>query len=174
MSIDQIALWESAAEAFNTRHQLVEDDHLALPTPCEAFDVAALIEHATGTQIGIGQVFGSTASEGASWTEASEAMRSALAEPGSTDGSIDHPAFGEVTKELMLAIATNDMLIHSWDLARSIGVDETLPEQNLQPAINGIEGFPPSARAALFGAPIEIDAAASLQTRMLGVAGRQA
>lgn len=174
MSIDQIALWESAAEAFNTRHQLVANNHLTLPTPCAAFDVAALIDHAAGTQVGIGQIFDGAASEGATWTEASQAMRSALAQPGSTDGSIDHPAFGEVTKELMLAIATNDMLIHAWDLARSIGVDEVLPEQNLQPAIDGIEGFPPSARAALFGTPIEIDAAAPLQTRMLGVAGRQA
>lgn len=174
MSTNQIALWTSAAEAFNARYQLLNDDHLALRTPCTEFDVAALIDHATGTQIGIGQIFGSTATEGMQWTEAIEAMRTALATPGSTDGSIDHPAFGEVPKELMLAIATNDMLIHAWDLARSIGVDEELPEQNLQPALDGIEGFPAAARSALFSASIATDPAASLQTRMLAAAGRQA
>lgn len=174
MSTHQIALWESAAKAFEARHQLVEDRHHMLPTPCPEFDVASLIEHATGTQIGIGKIFGSTATEGASWTEASEAMRTALAIPASTEGTVEHPAFGEVPKEVMLAIATNDMLIHAWDLARAIGADEALPADNLQPAIDGIGAFPAEVRAGLFGAPLDTDAGASLQTQMLAAAGRRA
>lgn len=174
MTTDQIALWTSAAEAFDARHKLIETQHHNAPTPCPEFDVAGLVEHAIGTQVGIGQIFGSTAQEGASWDDARTAMATALAAPGATEGSIDHPALGQVAKETMLAIATNDMLIHTWDLSRALEVDDSLPEQNLQPAIDGVEGFPPEARQALFAAPLDVDPSADLQTRMLAVAGRKA
>ncbi len=173
MTIDQIALWTSAAEAFDIRHQLITAEDQHSPTPCDEFDVAALVNHATGAQVGLGQIFGSKAQEGASWAEARDAMAAALATPGSIDGTMEHPLFGEVSKERMLAIATNDILIHAWDLSRALGVDETLPEQNLQPAIDGIEAFEPQAREMLFGPPLETEASASLQNKMLAVAGRQ-
>lgn len=171
MAMTQIELWSSAAAAFEARHQLVEDRHRSLPTPCSEFDVAALIEHAVSTQVTFGQVFGSTAVEGATWSEARAALAAALEIDGSVDGVIDHPALGEVSKERMLAIATNDMLIHTWDLARAIGADETLPEENLQPAIEGIEAFPSDARSALFAPPLDGEST-NLQNRMLAVAGR--
>ena len=173
MTNDQIALWTSAADAFDTRHKLITPDHHSRPTPCDDFDVAALVDHATGAQVGLGQIFGSTPQEGADWAEARDAMAAALATPGSTDGSIDHPFFGNVTKERMLAIATNDILIHAWDLSRALEVDDTLPEQNLQPAIDGIEAFEPDAREALFSPPLDAAESASLQDKMLAVAGRK-
>ena len=174
MTIDQIALWSSAAEAFDTRYQQVKAEHHNLATPCNDFDVATLVDHVIGNQIGIGQIFGSTAKEGASWEEARMAMKTAITTPGSLEGSLDHPFFGEITKAQMLIVATNDMLIHTWDLSRAIGVDEILPEQNLQPAIDGIEAFPAHARSAAFAPPLDSNNSASLQDKMLAVAGRQA
>ena len=43
MTIDQIALWTSAAEAFDIRHQLITAEDQHSPTPCDEFDVAALV-----------------------------------------------------------------------------------------------------------------------------------
>ena len=174
MTTDQIALWTSAAHAFEARHRLVTADHMSLPTPCSEFDVAELIAHATATQVNFGRIFGGDAADDATWAEARDIMAAALTVPGSTDGSIDHPAFGEIAKQQMLAIATNDMLIHSWDLARAIGADETMPHENLQPAIDGIESFPEPQRSQVFGAPLDVDPSADLQQRMLAVAGRRA
>ena len=88
MTIDQIALWTSAAEAFDIRHQLITAEDQHSPTPCDEFDVAALVNHATGAQVGLGQIFGSKAQEGASWAEARDAMAAALATPGSIDGTM--------------------------------------------------------------------------------------
>jgi uncharacterized protein (TIGR03086 family) len=173
MTTTQIELWTSAAAAFDAGHRLIEEQHQSLSTPCGEYDVAALVEHAVGTQVGIGQIFGSSAGEGASWVEARTALAAALAVSGSTDGSIEHPALGNVTKERMLAIATNDLLIHTWDLARAIGLDEMLPEQNLQPAIDGVQDFPEATRTALFADPIEVGSSATLQDQLLAVAGRR-
>lgn len=167
-----IELWESAASSFDARHQLLTDEHLGNATPCPEFDVAALIEHAVGTQVALGRKLGGTAVDGASWADARAAMVEALAAPGSVDGIMQDDFLGEVPRERVLAIATNDLLIHSWDLARALGVDETLPEQNLQPAIDGILAFPEDLRAKLFGNPIDVAADASAQEQMLAVAGR--
>lgn len=174
MSQEQIELWKSAADAFDARHQLVQDAHLELGTVCEEFNVAALIEHAVGTQVGIGGIFGSAAQEGDAWAEARAGMAEALSTPGAADGTMEHPTMGEIPRARMLAIATNDLLIHAWDLSRALGVDDALPEQNLQPAIEGVEGFPPALREQFFGTPLDVSDDAPLQTKMLAVAGRQA
>ena len=173
MTTDQTALWESAASAFDERHRLVRPEHHSLPTPCSEFDVAGLVDHAVGTQIGIGRDLGGDAGDGASWNDARSAMTAALSAPGALDGDIEHPALGSMPRTHLLAIATNDLLIHTWDLSRAIGADDTLPDQNLQPAIDGIEAFPPPARAALFGAPLDGSDTASTQDRLLAVAGRR-
>lgn len=172
MTHPQIALWASAAQAFDQRYQLVGPDHQDLPTPCGEFAVRALIDHAVGTQVSFAHYLGGTTSEDAAWEQARAGMAEALEDPTNIEGTYDHPAFGEIAREQLLAIATNDLLIHSWDLARSIGVDETLPTESLQPAIDGINGFPPQARQALFAAPVEVGDGADLQTQMLAVAGR--
>lgn len=64
------------------------------------------------------------------------------------------------------------MLIHAWDLSRALGVDDDLPAENLEPAIEGIEAFPPPVREVLFAAPVEVPADATTQERLLGFAGR--
>lgn len=173
MTTQQTNLWKSAAAAFDERHRLLRSEHRSLPTPCTDFDVAELVEHAVGTQIGIGRDLGGSAVDGASWDDARSAMATALDAPGALDGPIEHPALGTMPRTQLLAIATNDLLIHTWDLSRAIDVDATLPTQNLQPAIDGIEAFPPPARAALFGAPLDVADTASTQDRLLAVAGRQ-
>lgn len=174
MSHHQITLWSSAAEAFDERHRLVSEQHRSLPTPCGEFDVQALIDHAIGTQISFAHFFGGTTPESADWGQARAGMAAALEDPSGIEGVYDHPFFGEISRLQLLAIATNDLLIHTWDLARAIGVDEALPSVNLQPAIDGINSFPPRARAALFADPVEIPDDVNLQTRLLAVAGRDA
>lgn len=168
----QITLWASAAEAFDERHRLVTGEAPSLPTPCGEFDVQALVDHAVGTQISFAHFFGGSTPESADWEQARAGMAAALEDSASIDGSHDHPFFGEIARVQLLAIATNDLLIHTWDLARAIGADETLPSMNLQPAIDGINAFPPQARAMLFADPVEVPDDANLQTRLLAVAGR--
>lgn len=172
MSKNLVELWESAARAFDTRFRLIGDEHGSLPTPCPELDVASLIDHAVGTQISFGRLLGGSADDGSSWPEARAAMAAALVDLD-PETSAEHPAFGAISHGELLTIATNDMLIHSWDLARAIGADETLPEENLQPAIDGLQSFPPAVRAAVFADPVEVGDDATMQQKMLAVAGRK-
>jgi len=49
----------------------------------------------------------------------------AFEEPGVLDRPCDYP-LGRVSGRRLLAVRTTDTLIHTWDLARAIGADETL------------------------------------------------
>jgi uncharacterized protein (TIGR03086 family) len=173
MRTTQNELWTSAAEAFDQRHRSVGPDERQLATPCPEFDIAALIDHVVGVQLRFAGLLSRTTLEGDSWEQASAAMASVVATPGVLDGSTEHPTMGRTPNARLLAIATNDLLIHTWDLSRALGIDDTLPAVNIGPAIEGIEAFPASIRSKLFAPPFAVGADADAQTRLLAIAGRR-
>ncbi len=172
MTHPQIALWESAANEFDQRHELVEPHHLSLSTPCDDFDVAALIEHAVGTQERFAKFLGGPALDGSHWATARANMADTLSDERCLDGVANHPGLGTLPKEKLLAIATNDMLIHTWDLAHAIGADETLPDASLEAAIEGVRTFPEGPRKVLFSEPIELENNDDLLKQLLAISGR--
>lgn len=120
-----------------------------------------------------GGFLGGVGGPGDAWDVIRASTAAVLADADSIDGTVDAPDFGVTPRERILAIATNDMLIHTWNLSRAIGIDDTFPVDCFDVAIDGIETFPPEVRSQLFAPPIATDPAASLQDRMLGVAGRR-
>jgi uncharacterized protein (TIGR03086 family) len=174
MPTEQSELWNSAAAAYDERHRGVGLTQRQLATPCPEFDVAALIDHVVGVQLRFAGLLTQTTFEGDSWEQARAAMASVVATPGVLDGSTEHPALGMTPNVRLLAIATNDLLIHAWDLSRALGVNDTLPAVNIGPAVDGIEAFPASVRLKLFATPVAFDFGADAQTRLLAIAGRRA
>lgn len=170
--MDQIALWLSAADAFDERYRRL-DGRDGLPTPCDEFTVADLISHVVDVQIRFARLLGATVEPDASWVTVRAAMTHALTDPSVLHGHIDHPSLGQTDCTRLLAIATTDLLIHASDLAQALGLDDTLPSGNLEPAIEGIEAFPPEVRAALFRPPVPVEPGASPQQRLLALAGRR-
>ena len=73
-----------------------------------------------------------------------------------------------------LTIATNDMLIHTWDLARAIGADEALPAGE-----GGLSGFPRAAtaldpaRSGRYVDAVQVPDDPDAQTKLLAFAGRR-
>lgn len=173
MTKNQIGLWKDAADAFDKRHRAVVDADLGRATPCDDFDVEALIRHTIDTQITFGAFLGAATDQGATWEPTRVAMTSALEAPDVLLGEAEHPGLGPTAKTRLLAIATHDMLVHTWDLSRALGLDETLPPGNIEAAIESILAFPEAVREAVFAAPIGVSADADPQTRLLAIAGRQ-
>ena len=73
-----------------------------------------------------------------------------------------------------------DLLIHSWDLARSIGADETLPPAAVDATMAGLHHVPPELLRGtnplgqpMMGPPVEVADDASVQDRMLAFTGRR-
>jgi len=90
------------------------------------------------------------------------------------EGTTDMGPMGEVPKTVPFGIAASDLLVHTWDLARAIGADETLPADAVSAAYAGLQRFPePMMRAPeRFGPAIECADDADEQTKMLSFAGR--
>jgi uncharacterized protein (TIGR03086 family) len=176
MSQQHIDLWKQAADAFDQRYQAVTEEQWASPTPCDDWAVKELVDHAVGTQVGFaGPVIGVELEEGAEWPAIRDAMTAAISAEGALEGMVDHPAFGQVPKSMILGIGTSDLLLHAWDLARAIGADETLPAEVVQACHMGLQQFPPEMMRSpgFFGPEVECAADADAQTKMLSFAGRQ-
>ncbi len=167
--------WQAAAEAFDARYQAIAKDQWEASTPCSEWNVHQLVAHAVGVQASFGGALGGNAPADADWATARSALAQALTQPGALEGTATHPAVGEMPKVVLLGIATTDLLIHTWDLARAIGADEKLPEDLVAGAYHGLQQFPAEALRApgRFDPAQEVPADADPQTIMLAFAGRK-
>jgi uncharacterized protein (TIGR03086 family) len=111
----------------------VTEADLAKPTPCAEWDVRALLEHV----IGSADFFADVAELGAcpddkiwptypdedlpfAFSEHAERLEAAFAAPGAMDMPMTLP-IGEVPGATCLAVATGEIFIHGWDVAKATG-----------------------------------------------------
>ncbi len=189
--MDLLAALDPAAESFGRRLHAAPDSAYANPTPCTEWDVRALVQHVVGgNHMSVALLDGATAEESiaairestaritdlrAAFDESVAAQRQAFHRPGALDGTVHH-VVGDIPARMLLGFRVSDMLIHSWDLARGLGVDDTLDPEVLevvwgfaQPLAEGMRG---SGRFGE-GASGSLGADAPLQARVLDVHGRR-
>ncbi len=175
MSQQHIDIWNSSADAFSARFDAITDEQWSATTPCEGWTVRELVDHAVGVQSQyLGGLVGAEIPEGADWPTARDAIRTALGAEGALEGTTEMGPMGTVPKTVPMGVSASDLLIHTWDLARAIGADETLPAGPVSAAYAGLQRFPEQAMRAegMFGAAVECADDADEQTRMLAFAGR--
>ncbi|MFT7647876.1 MAG: hypothetical protein ACI8Y4_002626 [Candidatus Poriferisodalaceae bacterium] len=83
-----------------------------------------------------GSVFGAGTKPGDEWSAVQSALESALQDLANLEGNAE--AFGNMPKQCVFGLITADLLIHSWDLARSVGADETLPAGTVDATLMGL------------------------------------
>jgi uncharacterized protein (TIGR03086 family) len=177
-----------AADGFAARVRAVGEDAWSGPTPCEGWDVRALVAHVdeelcwvppllAGTTIGdVGDRFaGDLLGEdpaGAVADAAAEAT--AFATAADLDAEV-HVSFGDIPVDEYLWQVAADLLVHGWDVARATGGDERLPD-DLVAAVSSWftaneEGY---REAGMVGPRPDVPADADPQTRLLAAFGRRA
>src|SRR5438067_4784079 len=129
----------SSAE-FEWRLRLVRSGQWTWPTPCTEWNVRQLVNHmARGNLNYVGLVRGGSSAEflrlrdadalGAdpvgAYTRSVQACADEFGRPGALDRVLDYP-LGPVTGRQALAVRITDATIHTWDLARALGVEEKL------------------------------------------------
>lgn len=149
---------------------------LDVGTPCEGWDVHALMNHMLETQrYFVGAARGED-----------------VAPPGQDPPELlsDDPIaqFGEARSEVLeafgadgviertgpsLGIAFSDQLLHGWDLASATGQDATMPDGLAQAAYDVIHGaFTDDQRDGVFGPELDVPDDASPQEKLLAYSGR--
>jgi uncharacterized protein (TIGR03086 family) len=178
---DAVGDYETAASGFAAVLAQCGDD-LGATSPCEGWTAQDIVDHVAGgapyyTREWGGQVpdIPEDADRAARYTSEYRAFAEACRQPGVLDRMIPSPfGEGEMPAEMMLGIFTADTLIHTWDLARAIGVDVQLDQDLLQRTWDGMVPMEASLRRPdVFGPAIEIDDGAPMQDRAMAWFGRQ-
>lgn len=138
---------ETLEQAFGVAKQVlanVKPGQLDQPTPCQSWDVRALINHLVGgsfffaaaTNAGKAPAGGGDADLAsgdfcASYEDGTKQAVAAFATPGALEKTIKLP-FGEFPGAAFMGIATLDTFTHAWDLAKATG-----QSTDLAPALAG-------------------------------------
>lgn len=172
-----IASWNQVAEAFGQRLDAMSADKIDARTPCDQWSCAELVEHATSVQHSVGASLGVTpdadAAPAASWQGFRTALVEALSADGALEEEVDTP-FGMRPRAEALGIPMMDMLVHTWDLARTLDVDDSLPEEIVAHAFDQLKPMDAMIRQpGMFAEKVEAPAGASLQDQFIAFTGRQ-
>ncbi len=186
---EPVELFQRAVAGFGRHVEATADAQWHDPTPCTEWDVRMLVNHVAVEQLWVPPlVGGATVAEvgdrldgdqlGAdpvsAWNRAVAGSSDAFGAPGALDGRVSLSYGPRPTAEYLWEM-TVDALIHSWDLARGIGADETLDEELLTLAYE--RTLPIADRlqeSGLFAPPVPVEDAAPLQTKLLALFGRRA
>jgi uncharacterized protein (TIGR03086 family) len=109
------------------------------------------------------------------WSTLDNAVQGLLDDPAASAKEISHPMAG--THRVDDAVATfflGDVVVHTWDLARATGLDETLDADVVHDMLVGMEPLDEMLRASgQYGPKVEVSDDADEQTRLIAFTGRQ-
>jgi uncharacterized protein (TIGR03086 family) len=187
METDVRKLHQRAIEAFGARVHAVRDDQWKAPTPCEEWDVRALVNHvvsenrwmppllAGGTIAEVGDRFeGDLLGEDAkaAWDDSAAEAVAAVHADGAMD-RIVYLSFGDFPGREYAMQVFADLVIHGWDLARAIGADERIDPQLVEACATWFGPMEEAYRTVgAIGPRVDTPPNADPQTRLLATFGR--
>lgn len=177
---DPIADYETAADGF-ARVLASCEGGMEGQSPCDGWTAKDVVDHVFSGTAGFAEALGGStaaADEAADVTTRYDGLRKALVEaaqqPGALDKMVPAPIGGEVPAAMMLGIYTTDTLVHTWDLAKAVGVDVELDADLLKRSWDGMLPIESIVRQpGIFGPAVEVPDDAPFQDRAMGFFGRQ-
>jgi uncharacterized protein (TIGR03086 family) len=176
--------YRRVAAGFTSRTQGVPEPAWDNPAPCEGWVARDVVRHlvdwfpafldAAGGPLVQVEVSVDDDPAGA-WAALDAGVRALLDDPAVAAAQISHPRAG--THRVDDAVATffiGDVLIHTWDLARATGQDETLDPEVVHDMLVAMEPMDEVLRASgQYGPRVAVPADADEQTRLIAFSGRQ-
>ncbi|QIS09709.1 TIGR03086 family metal-binding protein [Nocardia arthritidis] len=148
-----LAHLDAAATGFGDRLRMVPPTHWDHPTPCTEWNVSQLVDHMIqGNDIYVAMLRGASAAEFmarlgqevghddpvTAYEVAVEQCRAAFRVEGALDRIVDYP-FGPVPGRQLLGLYVVDAVVHTWDLARAVGLDEHLDPKTVRWILDNFE-----------------------------------
>ncbi len=108
------------------------------------------------------------------WIHLADSLQALLDDPEQAQRLITHEHLGTVTVEHVIGmIMFGDVLIHTWDLARATGLDETLDTAIVTEMLIGMEPMDEMLRASgQYGPRVIVPDDADVQTKLIAFTGR--
>lgn len=180
MSNEVIDRVTGLVQAFDSRVQAAPADAWGNAAPCEGWTARDVVVHVANNLNRLGNgLQGKEATEVgadddivAGWNNARDAFFAGIAN-GDLSTQLPGP-FGPMPAEQLIGrLVSTDVLVHTWDLARAVGGDETLDADAVAGAYSGLKPMDAMIRQpGVFGPKVEAAEGDDLQTEFLKFLGR--
>jgi uncharacterized protein (TIGR03086 family) len=186
---ENLRIWTKALYGFDHVARLAGPDDWDRPSPCEGWTARHVVGHVlaiqqyyaatiVGDEVTMNPMVDPHLHAGddpyGAWSTARDAVLAAVDQPGVLHRVVQSWN-GPKAVDDIVGFNVADTTIHSWDLARALGVDDRLDPDCAARALSNLEPVAERLRAGgMFAAPFDVDDAADVQARLLAVAGRRA
>ena len=188
MSTDQTseaaARYRRAADGFGRRVHAVPADAWERPAPCQGWVARDIVGHlvewfpafldaADGPHVEVGP--SADDDPVAAWDGLDAGIRPLLDDAVLAATTIHHPMAGDHRlDDAITMFFLGDVVVHTWDLARAAGLDETLDPELVHDLLVGLEPMDTYLRVGgQYGPKVEVPPGSDEQTRLIAFTGRQ-
>lgn len=108
------------------------------------------------------------------WDTFAASVRAVLDDPATADQTFSNPHTGDLRlADAISRFFTADVFMHTWDLARATGQDDTLDAERCRVMVDGMAPYDVLLRSSgQYGPRVPVPDDADPQTRLLGFIGR--
>jgi uncharacterized protein (TIGR03086 family) len=176
--------YRTVAEGFTRRAKAVPTTAWDAPAPCAGWVARDVVGHlvewippflrdGAGVELPAGPSIGADPAQ--AWVTMSDGIQTLLDDPVQASRGFSHARAGRHRLDDAIAMfILGDVLIHSWDLARATGLDETLDAAEVARMFDGLQGIDEMLRqSGQYGPKIDPGDDADLQTQLIAFTGRR-
>ncbi|MGK5112351.1 MULTISPECIES: TIGR03086 family metal-binding protein [unclassified Geodermatophilus] len=176
------------ADAFEATVAAVGDADWSRPSPCAEWDARDVVRHIVDMHHVMLRPYGQTPASApsvdddplAAFRTARAEVEAILADPALATRQTESPAGTMAGADMVDQVASADLVLHRWDLARATGQDDAIDAEELERMWPGLQQIPDVMRVpgafgpgvVVFGPVVEVPDDAPLQDRALGLVGR--
>ena len=175
--------YQVVSAGFDAAVHSVAADRWGTPSPSEGWTARDIVAHTveghrrviSGVRAGEPASLGADEDPTQAWEEVSRAIAEITRDPAQAGKELDGPAGTMTAEEIIGGFVAMDLLVHTWDLARTVGADEHLDEDSVARAYELLKPMDEMIRRPnFFGPKLDAPADADLQTEFLCFVGRRA
>ncbi len=174
--------YATVAGAFTDRVNAVPAEAWDNPSPCAGWVARDIVRHATEwipgfftnvAGLDLPTVPSVDTDPAAAWAVVHTAFRDTLADAALAQREFDGPPGRMSVEQSIDMIVTGDLLIHTWDLARATGLDETLDATEAGRMLEGVEPHDEMLRSSgRYGPRVIVDDDADVTSKLVAFMGR--
>lgn len=176
--------FSKVASRFTDTVAAVPADGWANPTPCDGWVARDVVRHlvewvppflASGAALELTAGPSVDADPLGAWTSLNGQLQAVLEDPEMSARQFEHPQAGSHRLDDAIGMfILGDVLVHTWDLARAVGLDDTLDANEAQRMVAGLEPLGDMlSKSGHYNAIVSVPADADTQTKLLALTGRQ-
>jgi uncharacterized protein (TIGR03086 family) len=175
--------YDRIARQFTARVEAVPPGAWENPAPCEGWVGRDVVRHLVewvpyffANYAGLSLATGPSVDDdpAAAWRALDQSLRAALADPEVAAREFDMRGQRYRIDAAIDMFCTGDILVHTWDVARATGLDETLDPGEVHRAYTGMLPYDDALRASgQYGPRVDVPDDADEQTKLIAFTGRQ-